>query len=166
MDPRWNGRDEHQRLLETRFRAIAALLLTAWLAGPQPASADPAVEFHVASGDASRTLNEFVRQAGLQLLFDYTVVQGRLTQAVEGRFEPRDALRRMLENTGLTFRLVNEHTLAVTPLASSQSARNRPKKSNNPMATPAALLAGLETVRVTGTNLRGEAPVGVNVHAF
>lgn len=167
MDPRWNGRDEHQRLLETRFPAIAALLLITWLAGPRPAYADPAVEFHVAAGDASRTLNEFVRQAGLQLLFDYSVVRGRLTQAVEGRFEPRDALQRMLENTGLTFRLVNERTLAVTPLgsASSRSARNR-KKSNNPNATPTALLAGLETVRVTGTNLRGEAPVGVNVHAF
>jgi len=172
MDPRWNGRDERQRRFSTRTPAIAALLLGVLLAGARPALAAPGVEFHVPAGDASRTLNEFSRQAGLQLLFDYTVVRGRPTQAVEGWYEPRDALRRLLGDTGLTFTLVNEHTLAVTPVRSASSqprARTRPKKSNSQTVTPTALLAGaggLEMVRVTGTNLRGEAPVGVNVRAF
>jgi outer membrane receptor protein involved in Fe transport len=172
MDPRWNGRDEHQYLFPTRLPAIAALLLAALLAAPRLALAAPGVEFHVPAGDAARTLNEFSRQANLQLLFDYNVVQGRLTQAVEGWYEPRDALRRMLGETGLTFTLVNERTLAVTPLRSASSspphARTRPKQSNSQTATPAGLQAdaALETVHVTGTNLRGAAPVGANVLAF
>lgn len=171
MDPRWNGRDERQHLFPTRLPAIAALLLAALLAELRPALAAPLIQFHVPAGDASRTLNEFGRQAGVQMLFDYTLVRGRLTQAVEGWYEPGDALRRLLGHTGLTFTLVNGHTLAVTPLRSASSApshaRARPRQSNNRTVTPADLLAaGLETVHVTGTNLRGEDPVGANVHAF
>jgi iron complex outermembrane recepter protein len=173
MDPRWNGRDDRERRFPTRLPAIAALLLAALLAGLRPALAAPVVEFHVPAGDAARTLNEFSRQANLQLLFDYNLVQGRRTQAVDGWYEARDALRRMLGDTGLTFKLVNERTFAVTPLRSASSspphARTRPKQSNSQTVTPGALQTdggALETVRVTGTNLRGEAPVGVNVHAF
>jgi iron complex outermembrane recepter protein len=172
MEPRWNGQDEQQHHFPTRLPAIAALLLAALLAGLRPALAAEMVEFHVPAGDAARTLNEFSRQANLQLLFDYTIVQGRATQALEGRYEPRDALRRMLGDSGLTFTLVNEHTLAVTPLRSASSspphARHRPQHSNSQTVTPAVPGAGgvLEMVRVTGTNLRGEAPVGVNVRQF
>lgn len=171
MDPLWNGRQPLRRYFSTPLAQIAALLLIALLADARAAGAADKLEFHVPAGDAAKTLNEFSRQANLQLLFDFDTVSGRLTQAVDGWFEPREALRRLLGDTGLTFTLVNERTLAVTlPRSAARGTRNRQRKPNNQTLTPAVGLAGaplaLETVRVTGTNLRGEAPVGVNIQTF
>ncbi len=168
MDARWNGRQQLTRYVSTPLAQFAALLLLALLADVRAVRAADRVEFHVPAGDAAKTLNEFGRQAGLQLLYDFETVRGRLTQAVDGWFEPGEALRRMLGDTGLTFTLVNDRTLAVTlPVASVRSRRRKPNKQT---VTPAVALAGapaaLETVSVTGTNLRGAAPIGVNIQTF
>src|ERR1700761_7295603 len=81
-------------------RLIALLLLFVCL----PAAAAPKPQmFHIEAGDAARTLNEFSRQSGLQLLFEYNIVRGRNTHAVSGEFPPAVALQKMLEETGLVF---------------------------------------------------------------
>ena len=183
MDSRWNGRQPGKTSHSIQLAAIAALLLAAVLAHSRATAASPeVVEFHIAAGDATLTLNEFSRQAGLQLLFDFNVVKGRVTQAIDGSYEPRDALRHMLEKTGLHFDVVNERTLAVTPIRSASASgtatpsapRRPPQKPNSQTVaqgpgsaeTEVALAMPIETVRVTGTNLRGEAPVGDNVLEF
>jgi iron complex outermembrane recepter protein len=183
MDSRWNGRHVDITPHSIRLAAIAALLLIALLGHSRTAAASPeAVEFHIASGEATLTLNEFSRQTGLQLLFDFNLVKGRITQAVDGSYEPRDALRHMLENTGLAFAVVNERTLAVkaTRSASASGTAAPPAPHRSPQQpnsqtvaqgpgsaeTEAGFPNRIETVRVTGTNLRGEAPVGVNVLEF
>src|SRR5690349_17064020 len=174
MDGRWNRRHEVRRFISSPPLAIAALLLAAVFVSSR-ANAAPAVEFHIASGDATLTLNEFGRQAGLQLLFDFSTVKGRVTQSINGFYEPRDALRHMLGNTGLDFAFVNERTLAVTPMRSASSGsgsavpvpRGRPlQKANTQSVAPGpgsavtelAMAEDIETIRVTGTNVRGEAP--------
>src|SRR5579872_6032813 len=70
--------------------------------------------FHIEQGDAAVTLNEFSRQSAVQLLFDFNMVQGRETNAIDGEFEITEALRQLLANTGLVFDFVNDRTLAVT----------------------------------------------------
>ncbi len=183
MDPRWNRRHSVKRLVSLPLSSIAAVLLGAALVFPPKAGSAPLVEFHIPAGDATQTLNEFSRQAHLQLLWDFNVVKGRVTQAVDGVYEPRDALRHMLGNTGLTLAVVNERTLAVTPMrsaskpsgsaapASPHSSAQQP--NNQTLAqgpgsaeTEAAAPADIETVRVTGTLLSGEAPVGASVLEF
>ena len=196
MDSRWIGPDNPRRLFSASLPEIAALpprLLAELLLGPLPgllsglllalllslparAASPAALEFHIRSGDVTLTLNEFSRQANLQLLFDFGIVRGRTTRAVDGYFEPRDALRRMLLSTGLELYFVNERTLAVTPVQATGSATpppaNRPRAQSNTQsvsrgqrnANPALLgPADIDTVRVTGTNLRGESPVGAHV---
>src|SRR5579872_6775624 len=136
MDPRWNGRQQLRRYVSIPLAQIAALLLVALLADVRPVRAADRVEFHVPAGDAAKTLNEFSRQANLQLLFDFDTVRGRLTQAVDGWFEPRDALRRLLGDSGLTFTLVNDRTLAVTlPRAAANGSRSRQRKLNKQTVT-------------------------------
>jgi len=60
-----------------------------WLLLPaRPAFAGQRLqEFHIDAGDATLTLNEFSRQSSLQLLFDYNIVRGKRTQAIEGEFD-------------------------------------------------------------------------------
>ena len=160
---------------------IATVLLLSF-----PARAAPKLQtFHIEAGDATLTLNEFSRQSSLQLLFDYNIVRGRKTHAVSGEYEASAALRQMLADTGLTFDFVNDRTLAVTlvnhddgagstmaaapsavrrsrPLsAESQSVERNGPGSVDPSSDPKS--PELEEVRITGTLLRGEEPVGEHV---
>jgi iron complex outermembrane recepter protein len=142
-------------------------------------------QFHIEAGDAALTLNEFSRQSTLQLLFDYNVVRGRKTKAISGDFEAPAALQQMLADTGLVFDFVNDRTLAVTLLNHENAAGSAVAVAPNTSppaharstetqtvtreasgtADPAADTKApeLEEVRITGTNLRGEQPVGDHV---
>lgn len=71
-------------------------------------------QFEIPGGDAVATLNEFGRQAGLQMLFDFDVLKGRKTQPVNGNLLISEALRSMLAGSGLVFAFVNARTLSVT----------------------------------------------------
>jgi iron complex outermembrane recepter protein len=167
MDSRWNGCNERKRPPATPHSAIAALLLAALLTGSRPVAAAARIEFHVPAGDAAQTLNEFSRQAGVQLLYDFTTA-GRVTQPLNGWFEPQEALRHMLAGTGLVPVFVNDRTLAVTVGTAANARPRAARQSNKPTGTPAIAAAPepLEMVRVTGTNLRGESPVGTHVLSF
>src|ERR1700753_2803843 len=68
-----------------RHVVAAVVLLSVICQSLQPAVAAPKAQpFHIDAGDAAQTLNEFSRQASLQLLFDYNVVRGRKTHAIKG----------------------------------------------------------------------------------
>jgi iron complex outermembrane recepter protein len=83
----------------------------------------PHRHFELAAGDASLMLNEFSRQADLQVLFDFNLLRGMTTRAVTGDMDASDALNSMLEGTNLAVDFVNDHTLAVTPRQPSTFAR-------------------------------------------
>lgn len=102
-----------------RWGALIALILALNTASADP---DPGLcHFQLAAGDAALMLNEFSRQSGLQVLFDFDVPRGMKTSAVRGDFQPGDALRQMLKGTALQFEFVNERTIAVTQVV-KQSA--------------------------------------------
>jgi iron complex outermembrane recepter protein len=149
------------------------LLATALARAVAAAPTAPPVEFHIAGGDATTTLTEFSRQARLQLLFDYNVVKGHTTKPLDGTLEPAEALRRLLANTDLDFDFVNERTLAVMQrktAAEGGGATTGPKlvprpsrqaKTNKQAGDQAG--GPEEVVRITGTYIRDEAPVGQEI---
>jgi hypothetical protein len=65
------------------------------------------------AGNASVTLGEFIRQTGLQVLFETDAIRDHTTRAVRGQFDAAEALHLMLEGSGLTFEFINERTIAV-----------------------------------------------------
>jgi len=93
----------------------AALLLLLCLQAPCAAAAGTHRHFELPAGDAVSTLNEFSRQADLQVLFDFTVLKGVSTRGVSGDLDASEALASMLAGTDLMFDFVNDHTLAITP---------------------------------------------------
>src|SRR5882762_893118 len=158
---------------------LVLLLVLALLGGPITGRADPKVEFHIDAGDAASTLTEFSRQARLQLLFDYNIIKGHTTRAINGLYDPSEALRQMLADTNLMFDFVNPRTLTVTPMRGGMVAGGpRSRTQSRPTQRARAQRSGngdlsldggnnpLEEVRVTGTNLRGELPVGAQVLTF
>ena len=69
------------------------LATTAAMANPKP--------FNIASDDARRSLLEFGRQSAVQILFATEEVKGVITNAVQGTYEPIDALHLLLNGTTL-----------------------------------------------------------------
>jgi hypothetical protein len=67
------------------------------------------------AGNAPVTLGEFIRQTGLQVLFETDAIRNHTTRAVRGQFDAAEALHRMLEGSGLIFEFINERTIAVRP---------------------------------------------------
>jgi iron complex outermembrane recepter protein len=130
------------------------------------------VEFHVEAGDAATTLTEFSRQARLQLLFDYNLIKGHPTKALNGVYEPSEGLRRLLADTDLVFEFVNSRTLTVTafrangPLVAGEPKREKRRPRRALAKVPNNMGYPEHEVRITGTNLRGESPVGAEIVSF
>jgi iron complex outermembrane receptor protein len=166
------------------FFSLCWLIAVALLVSLPARAASKVHTFHIEAGDATLTLNEFSRQSSLQLLFDYNIVRGRKTRAISGDYEASAALKQMLVDSGLAFDFVNDRTLAVTLLthgetgsaiadapstarrshtysAESQSVERNAPGSGDLSSDPKA--PELEEIRITGTHLRGEAPVGEHV---
>jgi iron complex outermembrane receptor protein len=74
---------------------------------------DSRPEFDIAAQEADMALTLFSDQSRLQILFDYSAVQGIRTQSIEGRLRVSDALGKLLSGTGLTFEVINDRTISI-----------------------------------------------------
>ncbi len=59
------------------------------------------IQFQISQLDAGTALNEFAKQASVQMLFDYEIVQGIRTKQVNGEYLVWDALQLLVVDTGL-----------------------------------------------------------------
>ena len=91
-------------------------MLAAALAMPHAqASRIDKLAFKISAGTAPEALAEFVRQSGLQVLFDFDAIRDVSTHEVTGQLNPSEALARMFEGSSLTFEFINERTITVRP---------------------------------------------------
>jgi outer membrane receptor for ferric coprogen and ferric-rhodotorulic acid len=111
--------------------------------------AENARSFDVPAGEALETLKQAARQGGVEIVFLAETVRGVRTPAVRGEFTPREALDRLVTDTGLVVvRDARTGTLTVHRAAPapnpSAGPKPRPDESNKPMnvKTPLALLGG------------------------
>lgn len=72
------------------------------------------IEFDLAAGSLSEALQQFSKQASLQLLYGQNVVAGKHTAGVKGGMAPDVALKKLLEGTGLFGRFINLRTVAIS----------------------------------------------------
>lgn len=123
-------------------------------------AAGPRRHFQLEAGDASVMLNEFSRQADLQVLFDFNLIKGTTTRPVSGDLEASVALTSMLAGTNLMFEFVNDHTLAVTPKKPSLTARlwHRATSPPNPLKR-VAHFDELEQVLISGAPQSSTQPL-------
>jgi len=85
--------------------------------------------YNLAAGDARIQLNEFSRQADVQVLYDFAKLQGLETPRLSGNFILSDALERLLEGLPLKYSWVNNNTISVTrsEITAEQRARQLTK---------------------------------------
>jgi iron complex outermembrane receptor protein len=90
------------RCWRARFAfAIACLALCALHVECAAAAGAGVQRFHVDGGDLGDTLNAVAAQAGIQILYDATLVTGRRAAALDGEYSVEDALARVLAGSGL-----------------------------------------------------------------
>jgi Secretin and TonB N terminus short domain len=109
--PRSSSADRSRRFL----LCLGALALAGTFIGGARANGPEKQLFKISAGRAPEALDEFVRQSGLQVLFDFDAIRNFSTHEVDGELEPAAALARMFEGSGLTFEFINERTVAVRP---------------------------------------------------
>ena len=100
-------------------------------------------QFHIGAGEAQVTLNEFSRQSGLQLLYDFNTVLGIRTREINGDMEPVAALKSMIDGTRLGFEFVNEATVAVVAAKNPVSSGKQQRETRR--------IDGLDLIRRDGT---------------
>ena len=94
--------------------AFALLFLVSNVHGTDAAKLEK-ITFRISAGTASATLAEFVRQTGLQVLFDSDAIRNSTTREITGHLHVHEALSLMFEGSDLTFEFINERTIAVRP---------------------------------------------------
>lgn len=117
----------------------------------QAASAPQAID--IPAGNLAQALERLGEQTGVLITYAPGLVQGVRVSSVSGQLAPGDALRRLLEGSGIQAEAVNDKTF-VLKRAATPSAAPRPSTpaQRAPAASEVQQLGGLT---VTGTRIRG-----------
>lgn len=149
--------------------ALLILLVACFCSSLAFADSTQTLRFEIPAGDAQKTLLQFLTQSNIEMLYTSDDVRGVTTRAVAGQLTIPEALRRMLEGTGLEISFENNFTFASiqrpkkidtgseTPLEIAAFANARTYAPNLPDATAAkfATEPKLAEIVVTGTLIHG-----------
>lgn len=94
-----------------------AVVGTPVLAGPSAAKAHT---YAVAAGPLRNALDALAAQGDIQLVYDPALVEGKHTRGVSGRLLPADALRQLLDGSGLGWKAINAATFVLQPATGFQ----------------------------------------------
>jgi iron complex outermembrane receptor protein len=125
------------------------------------------VQLRIDAGNAAVKLNEWASKTDFNLVTAYEHTSKLRTKAIDGVYEPIEALRLMLEDTGLDFMFVNSRYVSIYVREGAQApVRATPPPSARKRTRSAALPvvdggAKLQEVTVTGTNIPDTAQVGL-----
>src|SRR5258707_677698 len=96
-----------------------ALAYVAWvtvvLVGSYARAADGGVSpvrLHIGAKPAAEALNEWAQQTGFRVVWADDVATNVLIQGVDGTFTPQQALEKLVAQAGLSYDLLDDHTVA------------------------------------------------------
>ncbi len=101
-------------------------------------NAEP-VSLNISSQPLEQALLQFAAQAHLELIYPAELARGRQGPPLQGKYEVDEALRSLLDASGLDFRRIDEHTLT---LFARPAANLPPVSSLEPVLVTAKAAAG------------------------
>jgi len=114
----------------------ASALISVWL-NVQPAlAADTARDYRIPAQSLNDALMQFAADSGLEVVFNPDGIRGLNANSLNGRMTPADALDRLLQGSGYTWRFVNDRIVTL---------EKRPAQ-----ADPSSKVNTLPPMRVTG----------------
>ncbi len=162
------------------FRCTTACMVVASaVAASAPAQAQSvardSVPFDIPAGSLQSALTAFADQSGLQLIYSPDTVAGRRASALKGRLSPSTALQRLLAGSDLRIRRVNAKVVVIEPRRQLRNQLSGPPintgadrraVAGSRGTEPASAPTEVEEIIVTGSNIRGQAPVGSHVRTI
>ena len=113
-----------QRRFAVFIRCLALTMVSA------PAYSNNAMRhFDIQAQPAASALTEFARQADITLVFSTILVENHQTVSVRGDFTVQDALRKLLEGSGLTFTQVSDTSIAINLESKADAPQPAPGKA-------------------------------------
>ncbi|WP_083224834.1 TonB-dependent siderophore receptor [Sphingomonas panacis] len=105
-----------------------------------PAYAQGAASYDIPAGPLTRVLNQFARQAHVELIYDAPLTQNASSPGLKGSFGAAEGLSRILAGTGLTYRQTgpNMFTLERAPTADAGTVELGPLRVNGDEGSPFA----------------------------
>lgn len=126
--------------------ALAAVILIMAAGAASAKAGDRVYTFKIPAENTAKALNDFARQANLQIMFPYDLAAQHSATAISGQFTRADVLARLLDGTGLE---VAEQTDTSVTLRVATPAGAKASAGND---------TGSTEVIVTGTHIRGGNP--------
>ena len=109
-------------LMLLRCLGLAAIAVTAH-------AEDAVRHFDIQSQGTAAALNEFARQADITLVFASATVAKHQSVTVHGDFTVVEALRRLLDGTGLSFRQISVTTIAISAASATGDSQDPPNET-------------------------------------
>ncbi len=120
--------------------------------GAQPLMAQSRT-YQIKEASLSKALREYGRASGRQIIFTEDLVRGKRAPALNGSYSADEALARLLAGSGLTAQTSPTGVIMIVRAAGSM-------RSPDARETVAAADDDGADIVVTGTNIRGQAPIG------
>jgi outer membrane receptor for ferric coprogen and ferric-rhodotorulic acid len=116
----------HIRTPQVLGKPLLCILLVsiAWVptcSGATPSDQHEKYHLAIDSLPLSRSLQEFARQSGVQIVFFSEIAEGLQAPSLNGQYTIATALAILLQGSRLTFRVINPKTIEILPLASAKS---------------------------------------------
>jgi outer membrane receptor protein involved in Fe transport len=124
--------------------------------------------FDVPSEDAVNSIPEFARQAGVQIVAPADQLEGHKTGAIKGTYDVRAGLAKLLQGTGLQVAASDDQTILLRAPRKNVAAAPATEGAASPREVQPNKIdpsGDIESVTVTGTSIRGVAPIGSNLVA-
>ncbi|WP_336963768.1 TonB-dependent receptor [Sphingobium aquiterrae] len=113
------------------------------------AQAQEVASYNIPAGPLSTALNEFARQARVELIYDAPLTQDATSPGLQGNFTPAEAVSRLLAGSGVTFRQTGPRVFTLArALQAAQAVRSSQGQID------------LGPLRVEGDQARGSGGIG------
>ncbi|WP_202841567.1 TonB-dependent receptor [Luteimonas saliphila] len=135
----------------------AILLAGGTLAYPETAFAQSQAQtYSIAAGDLESVLSRFGTESRIQLIYPPELLKGKRSSGLTGNFAPMEALRQLLQGSGLEAERVNDRTVVIKK-AAAPAVEPQAAPKNIPKTTQAKEpeVKELDTMTITGTRIRG-----------
>lgn len=88
-------------------------------------SAEAEYRFRIPPQDLTSALNAFAETAQVQISFPSELAAGKTSPGVEGRYEPEQALEKLIKGSGLTYRITPNGSITLQPVQTQSLTTDR-----------------------------------------
>ena len=168
-----------QTTKETHLTAAASVLILSFSGSAAYAQASE-IDFDIKAQPLAKALNEFSAQADMVVMASGDLVAGKTAPAVDGVYEPQEALSLLLKDSGLSTTIDASGAIVVTQISAEATepasepfrvaqldqANDGTVETIRGRRSDDVAEDDIDTIIVTGTNIRGIAPESSPVRSY